>query len=340
MSTRKALEGPIDAVFTEFDGRVEDISGLQDDLDNEMRTFESEMNADPNDQTLYFKVYKEIKGMPKPAHCFNGNSADLPIDERLRSEFGTGLYIINLVKNNKLYRKFKLPILAPQTVAPAQSQNNDLASVLKVMAENQERQFNQLKEVLLQGSGRQVTPTDPMQNMQGLLAIMLQMKELTAQPVTPQNSLRDTIETIGALKELIPERGGGETNWMDVITKALESPLLSVAAQQLAMKPAATNVITTSRPAPQASQPTQTVQSSATVHTTAEEINNMQMQEIIERINKLVKKAAMDGDPGVAAIDLIEDFGEEDKPDMFSREGHFCPQKLRSLNRGEEKLNQ
>ena len=230
MAKQAQLSGVVEGDFVDIDGKSEDISALQDDLDSDMRAFLSEMNTDPNDEQLVIKVFKEVKGQRKPAHCFNGNFSDLPIDERLRKDFGSGEYIVNLIKDGKLFRKFRVPILAPATPAAG----GDLANILKAMSDQNQAMFAQIRQMATPALAS--PPKDQTETMKEMLQMMVLMKSVMSPPENQGSKMGEFLEMLKTVKELIPEASGKETGLYDVVKDVLGSPIFGAAISN-AMQP-------------------------------------------------------------------------------------------------------
>ena len=220
MARPKALESLIDGEFTDIPGQAEDITALADSLESQLRDAYSTLNADPNDQTIYYKVLKQMPGSKKPWECFQFNQMELDgIAERIRLDYGSGWYVINMILNGKLHKKFDYPILAPQKKKESES---ELAVVLQEMRNERQQFFAQMREMQTGGGA---VANNPMGSLEQIIGVFVKMKELNPPP-PPQNTLKDTIETLSALKDLMPDRGGGETNFMDILGKVIESPAI------------------------------------------------------------------------------------------------------------------
>jgi len=294
-----------------IDGAGEDVSELSNDDDNDLSSIFAEFGGAPDDKTYKMKVYRVIPDKAEMAWLFNCVPSELPIDNRLRDEYKGGRFEIRIyeMRGGRFFLKKRPHVLIEPPVKSVESvQQSDLASVLKALADNQERQFVMLKETMLQATGRQATPTDPIAMMTSMMTAMSSMKEFISPP-QPSNSLRDTIETLAALKELMPERGDRETNFMDIIGKAMESPILGMAVQQLA-KPQPVPQVTVQPPrvvnTPQPAPAVETTEAPA-----QQEISDMQYQQVVQLLKLLVYKAAKNGDPALAAGNLIEELGPE-----------------------------
>lgn len=300
---------------TVVDGSGEDITELEDENDNDLSAIFAAFGGAPDDKTYLIKVYRVKPDTAEMPWLFNCVPSELPIDTRLRDQYKGGRFQIRIYENRggKMILKKRPTMLveAPQKAETATQ--SDLAAILAANAASQKQMFDQLQTVIMSANGRNVAPADPMGNMKDMLAVLIQMKELTAQPAAQGNSLRDTIETLGALKELMPEpRGGGETNFMDLLGKLIESPIVGVALQQIG-KPAAQPMKVVNPSAPPQVNPQSP---SVGVNPPPEqpelsEAQKMNMQLVIERIKKLCHKASINGDPMTAAVDLEEDFGIE-----------------------------
>lgn len=292
----KLLAGDVkDGDFKEFEGTAEDISILEDSLERECREAYSTLNADPNDQTIYYKVLKQVKGYKKPFDCFQFNHSELDgVADRIREEFGSGFYIVNMIKNGKLHKKIDYPILAPTAATAAAAPSSDLATVLREMREERRVMFEQLQSALMQGSGTPALPQNPLTLLKDLADVMKQI----APPPAAQTSFKDMLETMAMFKELMPEsRGAGETNWMDVLSKAMDSPLLGNILEGAAQGAKRQGQL----PAPAPGAAPQPVPKQPQ--------SEDEMKELIIRnyIGNLIKRAEANQDPGFVAEMMLND---------------------------------
>jgi hypothetical protein len=318
-----------EADYVEIEGQADDLSELQDSLDSEIREALSTLNSDPNDQTIYFKVLKQLKGSKKPWECFIANMSELEeLGDRIRREYGSGFYIINIVRNGKLFKKIDYPILAPQPQSPvAAAPGGDLASVLKALSESQERQFVQLREALLQGSGRAAAPTDPIEMMKAMGAAMVSIREMM-QPANPLGNLKEVIELANLIKG--DGGGGGDTNWMDVLKEAIKSPILSGVASQIAnaappRAPQLAAPVSQGDMLQAASQP-QPVQ----VQTENASDMNFQMQYVKNYLDMLIQRASVPNKSGGLGQDpeFVAELIINDLPENIIREHLLSPTSL------------
>ena len=202
---------------------AEDISELEEQDDADMSNIFMEFGGAPDDKSYKIKVYRIIKDKGEMTWLFDCVPSELPIHARLRDEHEGGNFEARIyqLRSGKftLIKKRSIPIEAPKHRNGAQT--SDLAAVLQVLTKQQEKFFEQI----VSGQKGGNPSADPVQGMTSMLALFREMRELNPPP-PPQNTLKDTIETLSALKDLMPDRGGGETNFMDILGKVIESPAI------------------------------------------------------------------------------------------------------------------
>lgn len=274
----------------------EDITELQGDIDDTLSKIKSEFDADENDVTFFIKVYRVEPKTGKSSWLFNCQPEELPIMEKLRDSYGTGIYQVRVYKNQKLNRRFNYQIEAPKMVEKPVNQSGELAAVLKAMNDSQQRQFEQMKELMLQvaGANKPVAQNfDPFQMMTGMVAMLSQLKNLV--PTTPQ--VDQTSLILKGMEIMKDFSAGGETTMMDVLRDLLKSPLLEKAIESTAVAIENTPQIPANKTAPQINAP-QTNQGA-------------KMNPVITGyVNTLVKKAAGGSNPELYAEFILDNVPE------------------------------
>lgn len=287
---------PEDAVI--IDGDFQDITDLQGDIDDTLNSITSEFDADANDVVIFMKVYRVQEKSGKSAWLFNCQPEELPIMEKLRDSYGTGIYQVRVYKNKKLYRRFNYQIEAPkpgQPLVPPPAPTTDLASLIAAMNAQADRNFIQMKEILLQsnshgnGGGTPVNWTAIIAAIPaGITAIRALMPDNTA-------TLLKFMEIAGNFSG-----NGKETNMWDIAKEALGAlpHLAEMAKSQQSLVPVPAPV--PARVPIRAPAPTGSPQPSA------ENNQAMQFEAIKNQVNMLVNAALRGSDPGTYA-DLIID---------------------------------
>lgn len=294
-----------EADFVDIEGDAEDVTAITDSNERELRDVLSSLGADPDDQEVYINIKKQVPGYKKPWECFVINPSELPgLTDRLRKEYGSGFYIANVVKNGKLFKKIELPVLAPSKQEFATAPASDLAGVVKALQENSKEQFAQMRQLFLEATGRQATPTNPIEMMTAMMGAMSAMKEFITPP--QQGNNMDMFFKAAEFVRDLKGDSGGDSNFIDVIRDFVKSPIAGELVDQVksarAMQPIAVPSAPQSHAAPamQHQQPP-----------IGGQPPSMQQQMIIAYINRLVAKAKAGGSPDLQADNILEDFPED-----------------------------
>ncbi len=297
----KQLNGPRTGEVEDGDfieGKHDDITALQGDIDAEVSRITSEFGADPNAADFKIKYYKIVPKTGKRDWLFDIQPSELPVMAKLRDEYGTGDYESHIYKNGKLNRKFSFGILAPslpkfQQPAP----QTDMSGILRAMAEQQDRQFNQLKEIMIQVARPAAPPVDIVQMMTAMVSMMVQMKTLAAPPDTGsgEKAIEMLLKGLEMGKDLGSDKPTGIMDIMGTVVKEALPALSHMAASAANQQPrpqAPANTSIQSRPQPQPQ-----IQG-----------NQMGMQEMVMKkyLEQLCVKAAEGRDPSLYA-ELILD---------------------------------
>lgn len=283
-------------------GEFEDVSNLEEDIDDTLASITSEFDADKNDVVFLIKVYRVIEKTGKSNWLFNCQPEELPIMERLRDNYGTGQYQIRVYKNRKLYRRFSYSIEAPKN-AEIKPTGENVSDILKAMFTMQQQQFNQLKEFLLQ-SRAPAPATDPVAIMNAILGGLVQMKTFIAPPVQQNNGIELLIKGIEMGRDF--GRENGESSFMDLFRDLIKSPLLekaidaSTQVTQPGNVPCVPNVNVNAKPA---------IQNSSNL--TGNENMNLQQKALQYYVDMLVKKAESNADPVLYADFILDNLPEE-----------------------------
>lgn len=215
--------------------KAEDITALQNDVDDQINSIFSEVGADKNEVNYHFQVWRVLKDQAEMAFLFKGTPAELPIMERLRDEYDGGKFHIQIYRNKKRYKRLQVNVEVPKKVAVAALVKNDLAEVFKEMGRQQQENFNMLKDTVLQMVGKPSTPPpSQIETMTLMIGLMKSMKDF-ASPQIPQTPAFDPEKMFDLfLKGMEMGResgGGGETGLMDIAKELIKSPLLGQLAQ-------------------------------------------------------------------------------------------------------------
>lgn len=225
MSRRRITDQSEEIIDVDY----EDKSKIQGDIDEQEAQIEEEFDASKDEVTWLIKIYRVVEGTANMNWLFNCNVDELKgglsgkksVIERLRDDYGTGIYRARVYKNRQLYRTLTYPIEAPKLPEPVQIPS-EITAIQATMQQQNE---------MLSGLIERIT-TSPMQQnqgsmiemMQGMTTIMLQMKELSNNN-QPQNNIGvdDMIKLISLGAEV--KEGTGETGIMDIVKSFIQSPI-------------------------------------------------------------------------------------------------------------------
>ncbi len=284
-----------------IDAESDDISELSDDQENDLSSIFAAFGTDIDDVSYMMKVYRIIPDTADMPWLFNCVPSELPIDNKLRDKYGGGRFEVRVYRKVQgRFKLFKKPVMLIE--APLNSENDaaptsDLATLLREVREQNREMFNQLSGVIKQGAGVPNMTTDPFSMMRDLMGIMRDMMPQTA-PGGGGN-IKDMVETLAALKELVPESKSGETNWMDLAGKLLESPNL-VGLLEGAVQGAKARLPTPGTAAPTQGQVAPGIQ--AAPPKTAEQEQAEMLNLIINQfMSEVIEMARTSEDPGFAA---------------------------------------
>lgn len=284
-----------------IDSEADDISELAEDMDNDVHNIFAAFGDDVDDVSYLIKVYRILPGTAESPWLFNCVPSELPIDVKLRDEFGGGRFEIRIYRKKEgRFRLWKKPVMlieAPRKSDADKPQNNDTASILRAMQESNQQMFQQLTTVIKQGAGVSEVQTNPLGMVRDLAATMRDL--MPASPPAAGASLKDMVETMALLKEIGGgDARGGDTNWMDVVSKLMDSPLLTGLAanlhnsQRQLPAPGTQPAAQSERPAPEEKPQSE------------EEMRNYMIKQYV---NGLISRAQNGQDPGFIAELILND---------------------------------
>jgi hypothetical protein len=307
--------------------KAEDVTALQNDIDDQINSIFSEVGADKNEVNYYFQVWRVLKDQADMAFLFKGTPAELPIMERLRDEYDGGRFHIQIYRNKKRYKRLNVTVEMPKKAAIATMVKNDMAEVLKEMGRQQQENFNMLKDTVMQMVGKPSTPQpSQMEMMTGMMTLMMSMKNFVSPPAQSNVSPDKMIEVLIKGMELGRESGGGgETGLMDIAKELIKSPLLGSLAQAVnnppqlprpAMQP---QIPMQSKPGTIPAQPQMTTQAQAQAQPKPQG-TNMTNPVIKHYLNQLIQKAEKDSDPVLYAEFILDNVPQSMVEENIMRE--------------------
>lgn len=216
----KRLENDIDDAVV-VDGQSENLTDMQDDIDAELQSVLSEFGGDPHDTKIEIRIKKVEPKTGKTAHCFNAVPSELPLTERIKDEYGPGIYEVWVYKNGYRHKKTELRIAAQQKkpLDKVMAENKqDVAAIVSSMMEQQRESMRQMQEMIArqQPAIASAPATDPIAMMAGLMNAMQGMKEFI-QPQQTGDNMTMFLKGIELAKDITG--GGAETNFNDTVIK-------------------------------------------------------------------------------------------------------------------------
>lgn len=298
--------------------KAEDVSNQQKDSEDQINSIFSEFGSGEHDVQFSFSVWRILPNEADMAFLFKGLPSDMPITERLRDEFDGGKFQIRIFKNKKTFRRVSINVEKPRKSTVVATVKNDMAEMVKVLAEQQERQFAMLRETMLQLNGKNVTPQpSQMEMMAGMMSLLSGMKAFVTPPPAP------VVDSFGPEKmmdllikgmELGRESGGGGgdgDSLMGLARDFIKSPLAGSLAQAAltAPKPVQRPVVQQNNPVLSAPVP-ETNQ--ALNNPAVEPLENQPMHNpvIVHNLKMLVSKAGQGADPVLYAEFILDNVPE------------------------------
>lgn len=328
---KPAKDGATDAEFGNtayIDSEFEDISALQGDIDSELNAVTSEFGKDENEVNFKVKLHRVLEKKGEREWLFDVLPSELPIMDRVKDEYGGGRYEASLFKNGKLYRKFHFNIANPRVNFVPKQNSSELSSIIQMLADNQEKQFNQFKELILQVSKpAESKQLDPTAMMGGIMGMMLQMKQFLA-PAGNNNAMGGMemfVKGIELAKDLTS--GDKETNLLDIARDLLKSPLVETLVEKAGMQvpgKTVTAVPGSARlpgpvpgPAPVPGGPVSVAPENNQPENM--DMNFIEKKFIAPQVNNLVNLAKAGKDPGLYAEVLIDNLPPTVTEDMINK---------------------
>lgn len=339
MATKRITDqsGIEDGDFIEV--KADDISQLEDDIDAELAKVTADFDKDDNDVNLEVRIYKTVPNSTELDYLFTCTPAEFPIVDRVRDEYGGGKYQVRIYREaggkKSLFRRFSFRIGSPrpfaQHHAPAKSGVDDMANVVRAMAENQQKQMEQFQTMMvnMQRTAQPAQQTSMVDMMQGIAAMMGAMQQLMPKPQPATGGIETLIQGMTLAKDLLGESGGGgsERNLYDTLTETVKTfgPVMAGAlsnpsprAHRRTPDPAMTPGKTP--PPPQLPRPKQPAnsgtheqpQNQPAQPSEAERMNAIKMQQLKMYTGMLVQKAQENSDPSLYAELILDNVSDED----------------------------
>lgn len=216
----------------EIEGEFDDVSGIADDNEREEDEIAAELGTPNNLIEHKIKVYR-VKGDGKRlAWLFDLDGRVISgLAEKLRDEFGTGLYEARIFKNGKLSGRkqieVELPKHAPQM--PTDHNGNALTALVQKQGELLSAALAQLAE--LKRAPAIIAPPTP--NPMTMFEQMGTMMEVMRKMMGPPQPAADPLAMLSNVMALVRDANseGKEKGMFDIIDSALNSDLLKTFVQ-------------------------------------------------------------------------------------------------------------
>ncbi len=308
MATRtRQLPPPDDNDEIVIDGEADDITQIENDTDEELGRITAEFGGDAREREHKIKVYRVEGG--NMAHCFDCAPSELPIVDRVRDEYGPGNYAVRVYTKQgsgqfKLTRATKFSLARPAIPTTPGAQSTDFSRALEAMAKQQQMMFEQMKNLVMQSSGRAAT-ADPIQSMVAIMGAMAQFREVLQPPKT--DSMADLLKMVALVKEIgIGGSSGNETSLLDIARDLLKSEAFGNAISSLGKQSAQSAVMIPHHVNGTPIPPVQSQPLVSSPNPNGENVGIIQDQMIKAQISRLVQLAAENKDTSLYA-DLIAD---------------------------------
>jgi hypothetical protein len=302
------------ADYIEIPGTAEDITEMEKTIDEELNSIFSEFGGDDRDVVFKIRVSRVMKDVGQEEICFYCMPQELPIFDRIKNEYGPGMYKITVFKNNLKFRNRSLNIAKPATISPAPATNNnaDLTALFAGMAEMQKQQMEQFQRMM--EMNRPAAAPVPQTSLTELIAAMSGLQGMMPKPAENGN-MEMLFKGMEIMKDFAGDSGGGrEKGLYDMLIEAAKTfggPIVEMAKNAAPMLPPGAG------PVPPGALPAGTViysppgqpgQLNPPPTTAQPEPSEAEQMNLIltMQINNLVGKAAAGADPALYA-DLILD---------------------------------
>lgn len=307
---RKQL--PYDPENDEFviNGESNDISEIQDNIDDELNKIFSEIDADKDDVQFRIKIFRILKDQGERAWLFDVLPSELPVLPRLRDDYDGGMFEMFVYKGNRIFKRRKMVVEAPRKRESFSVQgNSDVENVLKYVTSGMSQLAEAIKE--LKTPQPQVSQMEMMTQM---LTMMKLMKEI--QGPQPQQASGDSMEVfmkgIDFAKD-IALNGGGDVSTGQMVLEGIRTlgkPLAQMVEkinnqpqgqkplQKQTIKPTQNKNVSGALP-----NPIQPTGENEEMNIVAGVIQNRLKKEL----PKLCERAVQGKDPGVYASVLLEE---------------------------------
>lgn len=216
-----------------IDGESDDITDLQADIDSQLDNIFNEFGGDDRDTRFKIKIYRIMPDKGDREYCFSCVPSELPILDRVGGDYGGGRYEAWTLKNGKIFKRQGFNVAPPpkRPVNPAAGFEN----VMATLAENQNKQFEKLAQLMVAHQQNQAVPVapppqqfNPMEMMQGMAGMLASLHSMTSKS---ESNMDMFFKALDVAKDLTADREG-KTTWDGVTALAKEfgPPLVQLVA--------------------------------------------------------------------------------------------------------------
>ena len=307
---------------TLIDGESEDVTGLQDNIDAQLSEVFEQFGGDEQDATFKINIYRVQEGRGELGYCFSCVPSELPILDKIQSDFGAGKYEMRLYEKTdktRLKKRTKFVIEAAKK-KPAAPQQQDMSAILAAMAAQQQRSMEQFKELLLMQ--RPAVAAAPQTSLTELIAAMTGLQNMMPKPAE-SNNMDMLFKGMELMKDLAGDSGGGrEKGLYDMLIEAAKTfggPIVEMAKNAAPMLPPGAGPVPPGalppgtviysppgQPGQLENAPPMAVQTEQIQQNEAEQMSLM----LTMQINTLVGKAAAGADPAIYADVILDSMSE------------------------------
>lgn len=249
---------------------------------------------------------------------FNCSPTELPLDERLRDNYGTGTYRCRVYRNKRIYRSFTVTI--GPTPKIKENTQTDTTSFIQAIEASNIRMMSMFKEMLDRQNAPQVQQIDPFAMMERMTAVMLNMQNLSPKPTVVENQVNPMEMFTKGIELAQSMSASGETGIMDIVKEFVKSPIMETmmgGMNQNQPKQIAPSYYTPIQPTPQVQpglRPNQPSQNNGVPPVMPPNASQMSMEQINKLISDqiafLISKAQNGSDPALYAEFVLDNMPE------------------------------
>lgn len=194
-----------------------------------MEEIQEQFNRSAGEQDWEIKIFRvsgnNKLGFKQP-YLFSVLPTELPVEQKLLDEYGSGKYLARVMVDGKLTKAFNIEVEASARLRQQDSArpSGDMATFIQLMEASNSRIVTMLERLM----AAPPPAADPLAMMERMSAIMANMK--TAMPETSAAAPAAAMEMFQKgieLAQSLAGAGGGETSAMDVLKSVVSSPAVS-----------------------------------------------------------------------------------------------------------------